>query len=500
MQKEIIISVNQEETKVALLENSHLAELFIERKATERLVGNIYKGVVKDILPGMEAAFVDIGMDKKAFLYISDVVIDHEIYSQLLASSEDEVDMAEKLPPISWAKEDISAILQSNQEVLIQVIKEPIKSKGAKITSHITLPGRYLVLTPTVDHIGVSRRITDEKERERLKQIAAKLLPKGMGFIIRTLGEGKSEDEFKKDADALFNLWDRVKKRAESSPPLTLIYQDLSLIQKVLRDLVDEEIDRILCDNEAAYTQILDSIDPSLKPKSHLYVEEEPLFESLGIEKEIKAALKRKVWLKCGGYLIIDQTEAMVAIDVNTGKYVGSDNLENTALKTNLESASEIARQIRLRNLAGTIIVDFIDMKNIRNQELVVSTLKEELARDRVRNDVISFIETGLVKITRKRSHESLDDILNQYCPVCGGEGRVLSIESIIIRAIRKLERITRHIKGGKVMITAHPEVVRQIKDDEYLFRIGKGLGVEIQFSADENLSWESLLFSTFPE
>lgn len=500
MQKEIIISVDQEETRTALLENNHLAELFIERRAAERLVGNIYKGVVKDILPGMEAAFVDIGMEKKAFLYISDVVVDQEIYAQLLASSEDEVEVGEELPSISWTREDISTILQPNQEVLVQITKEPIKTKGAKITSHITLPGRYLVITPTVNHVGVSRRIDNEEERNRLRGIVSKLATDGMGFIIRTLGEGKSEEEFQEDADFLINLWQKIKKREKASPPLSLIHRDLSLVQKVLRDLFDEEVDRILCDEKEVYEEILNSIDPALKPKVRLYLEEEPLFESLGIEKEIKSALKRKVWLKCGGYLIIDQTEALVAIDVNTGKYVGSDNLENTALRTNLEAASEVAGQIRLRNLAGTIIVDFIAMRSQGNQESVVCALREELARDRVRTDVVSFIESGLVKITRKRSQETLDDVLNQNCPTCGGEGRVASIESIIIRAIRKLERITRHSQGGKVLITAHPGVAHQLKADESLFQIGQRLGVEVQLSVDENLSWESLLFSSFPE
>ena len=350
MLKEIVVNVGEEETRVAVLEDKTLVEIYIERSINQRLVGNIFRGRVENVLPGMQAAFVNIGLEKNAFLYVEDA---------LPANSQDGGGQAGYT-----LGANICDILKQGQEILVQIVKEPIGTKGPRVTTHITLPGRYLVLMPTLDYIGISRRIESEKERERLKDLAAGVKPEGMGVIVRTVAEGVEEEELSQDIILLTKLWRKILSRAAGGTVPNVVHRDLELVQRVLRDVFTEDVDRLILDSRYEYEKVLELQDisnPRLKLKVFLD-ERENIFEEYGIEQEIEKALNHKVWLKCGGYLVIDQAEALTAIDVNTGKYVGTTNLEDTVLKTNLEAAREIARQLRLRKIGGIVIVDFIDM------------------------------------------------------------------------------------------------------------------------------------------
>ncbi|PKM83003.1 MAG: ribonuclease G [Firmicutes bacterium HGW-Firmicutes-14] len=445
MLKEILVNVREEETRVAVIEDKVVVEIYIERSLNQRLVGNIYKGKVENVLPGMQAAFVDIGLDKNAFLFVEDA----------LAPRSGE----EGFEP--GAGHNITDVLKEGQEVLVQIAKEPIGTKGARVTTNMTLPGRYLVLMPNVDYIGISRRIEDEKERERLRNVVEKFKPPNMGLIVRTIAEGLSEEDFRQDILLLTKLWKKIQNKACHGPCPNLIHKDLELVQRILRDLFTEDIDSLIIDSRYEYEKVMELMEltsPELKGRVTLY-EQENLFEKYGVEEEIEKILKPRVWLKSGGYIVIDRTEALTAIDVNTGKYVGSTNLADTVLKTNLEACTEICRQLRLRNIGGIIIIDFIDMLSQSHQNLVLQKLEEETRKDKTKTNILGLTQLGLVEITRKKVRQGLENVLLKPCPYCEGKGKVLSEETISIRAKNEILKLAQHTSAEAILVEVHPTV-----------------------------------------
>jgi len=409
MRKELLMRTDDQVTTAALIEEGRLVELYLERETDRRVVGNIYKGVVKNILPGMQAAFVDIGLEKNAFLYIDDVWPEASRHGK----------SPDGLP--------IQSLLKEGQELMVQITKEPAGTKGARITAQITLPGRYLVLMPTTDHGAVSRRIQNEAERRRLLALAEELKPEAMGLIVRTIGEGAAREELVQDCRHLMMIWEGVRNRYENGTPKGLIYKDLGLCQRILRDLFSADVNRLMVNSRALYNEVhgyLDMMDPQLKRKVFVCNLEE-LFDKYSIHQEMKAALERKVWLKSGSYLIFDRTEALTVIDVNTGKYVGQTDLADTILRTNIEAAREIARQLRIRNIGGIIIIDFIDMESENHKQRVLDALAEELGKDSIRSHIMGFTALGLVEITRKKARQPLDVSREIICPQCDGKGRI---------------------------------------------------------------------------
>jgi len=470
MTKELVINTTSHETRVALLENGHIAELYIERSRERGVVGNIYKGKVIRVLPGMQAAFVDIGMEKAAFLYVADVLDEMEAVEQFVEGNSQHAKPAEgsgeehpPLPPI----EDL---LQEGQEILVQVAKEPIGTKGARITSHISLPGRHLVYMPTVDHVGISRRIELDEEKDRLRQIVEQIRPAGTGFIVRTAAEGKSEEDLRADMQFLVGLWQDIARRRENKRAPSLIHSDLDVTSKVLRDILTEDVDRIVVDTQEEYDKIVRFIGtfmPRLKYVIEFYDDDEPIFDAFGLEVEISRALGRKVWLKSGGYIIIEQTEALTAIDVNTGRFVGKHNLEDTILKTNLEAVKEIAFQLRLRNIGGLIIIDFIDMEKEAHREKVHSALEEALRNDKSKTNILKISELGLVEMTRKRVRESIGRTLCEPCPYCDGKGYVKSRTSMVYEIFRELRREIGDMPGYRITLLVHPDIAALLYDVE---------------------------------
>ena len=469
MGSELVINTTSHETRIALIENGTIAELYIERSRVKGIVGNIYKGRVIRVLPGMQAAFVDIGLEKAAFLYVADVFDAIEEYETYLEASEkkEETPDGREYQPIMHPIEEL---LQEGQELLVQVSKEPLGTKGARITSHISLPGRHLVYMPTVDHVGISRRIEDEAERERLREIVERIKPSGSGFIVRTVSEGKSEDDLETDMRYLTKLWEEIAVRKENAGVPSLIHSDLDVTQKVVRDILTDQVDRIVVDAQPEHDKIVQFITtfmPKMKYSIELYEEDEPIFDHYGLEVDISRALGRKVWLKSGGYIIVEQTEALTAIDVNTGRFVGKHNLEDTILKTNLEAVKEIAYQLRLRNIGGIIIIDFIDMEKEVNREKVFTALEDALKADKSKTNILKISELGLVEMTRKRVRESLGRILCEPCPYCEGRGYVKSKSTICHELFRELRREMLDIRGSKVMLSVHPQVADLLYDEE---------------------------------
>ena len=469
MTKELVINTTSHETRVALLEAGHIAELYIERSRERGIVGNIYQGKVIRVLPGMQAAFVDIGLEKAAFLYVADVLDEMEAVEQFVEGASQHAKPSEggdeeQLPPI----EDL---LQEGQEILVQVAKEPIGTKGARITSHISLPGRHLVYMPTVDHVGISRRIENEEEKTRLRELVEAIRPPGTGFIVRTAAEGKSEEDLRADMEFLVGLWREVARHRENRGAPALIHSDLDVTSKVLRDILTEDVARIVVDSPEEYDKIvrfLSTFMPKLKYAIELHEVDEPIFDAFGLEVEIARALGRKVWLKSGGYIIIEQTEALIAIDVNTGRFVGKHNLEDTILKTNLEAVKEIAYQLRLRNLGGLIIIDFIDMEKEAHREKVHSALEETLKNDKAKTNILKISELGLVEMTRKRVRESIGRTLCEPCPYCEGKGYVKSRTTMVYEIFRELRRELRDLPGYRVTLLTHPDVAALLSDEEH--------------------------------
>jgi len=463
MSNEIIINVTRQETRVALLEDRVLAEIYIERTKDRGIMGNIYKGKVVKVLPGMQAAFVDIGLEKASFLYVSDVYGGMEDYEEMIFQGEE-------LPNSVNLSSQIEDLLSEGQEVLVQVSKEPLGTKGTRITSHISLPGRYLVYMPTVDHVGVSRRIKDERERKRLREVVQGMKPPSGGLIVRTASEGAEPDEIRNDMEFLLRLWSNVQKKKESSAAPSLIHSDLTMVLRVIRDILSPQVSRIVIDSKEEYEDILSFINtymPKQKCEILLYDKAEPIFDAYGIEMEIDKILGRKVWLKSGGYIVIDMCEALVAIDVNTGRYVGKRNLADTILKTNLEAAKEIAYQLRLRNIGGIIIIDFIDMEREGDREKVFQAFEEALRKDRQKTSIFKISDLGLVEMTRKRTRENISRILSEPCPYCEGAGLIKSKATICYDIFREIERTCSALGGNSIMVEANPEVADLLYEEE---------------------------------
>ncbi|HHX23100.1 MAG TPA: Rne/Rng family ribonuclease [Thermoanaerobacterales bacterium] len=453
MSKEILADVDGEQLRIGVLEDRQLVEFYVEKTYDERVIGNIYKGRVANVLPGMQAAFVDIGLGKNTFLYVGDL-------NNYSFGSED-ADVIEDFRNIS-----IKDILREGQSVLVQIVKEPIGTKGARVSTNITLPGRYLVLMPTVDYVGISRRIQNEEERQRLKALAEQIRPQNMGVIVRTVAEGKEIDELKADMESLIRLWDNIKMKQKSAKAPKLIYKDMNLLARIVRDIYTPEVSKFYVNTPYGYEKVLELvsiISPALKDRVSLYMGKEDIFEYFNIESEIERALERKVWLKSGGYIVIDHTEALTSIDVNTGKFVGSIDLEDTVVKTNIEAAREIAKQLRLRDIGGIIIIDFIDMNSPEHEKMVISTLELELKKDRTKAHVLGITNLGLVEMTRKKVRQSLDEVLEKVCPYCEGRGRILSEDTMAKKVEREISRIFRTRRGEAILIEVHPSVAAVI-------------------------------------
>jgi len=491
MAREIAINTTKHESRIAVLDESQIVELSVERTRQRTIVGNIYKGRVTKVLPGMQSAFVDLGLDRDAFLYVSDVIEDLEEYE---SETPDELHLDDVAPHRPEAS--ISDLLREGQEIVVQVSKDTIAGKGARITSHITLPGRFLVYMPTVSHIGVSRRIEDEGERTRLKEMLERIRPAGLGgFIVRTAGEEHNEEDFLADLKYLTELWDQIKRRAEKSSAPAVIHHDLDLVLRTIRDVLSPEFKTVWVDSVDQYQRIvefLDHIQPNLVSRVRLYRRDEPIFDEFGIEGEIAKALKSKVWLKSGGYIVINQTEALVAIDVNTGKYVGKKNLEETVFKTNVEAAKEIVRQIRLRDLGGIVVLDFIDMEDPQNRAKLFETLENEIKKDRSKTKILQISEFGLIEMTRKRVRQSLERSLTQACPYCTGSGRIKSNTTIALEIWRELMKIRDFHEGQDVIVRLNPIVYSTLHAGDPIFEeLEQTLGVHLVFKPDESLHHE---------
>lgn len=456
MSNNIIVDVSFGQTRVAVVEDGELVELYIEDSEHTSMVGNIYLGKVVNVFPGMEAAFVDIGQEKNAFLYVGDAIIRNEFKED---SKEEAV-----TPSVS-----INDVVKVGQDILVQVVKEPIGTKGPRVTANITLPGRYAVLVPNVDYIGISRRIEDEDEKQRLKTEIEKVKPEGFGMIIRTAAEGLTESHFAEDINFLTKLWSKIKAKSEGVSAPRVIHRDLSLVYRTVRDMFTQSIDKFVINEKEEYTKVLELVElisPGLKTRVEYYSKSHDIFEYYQIQSKISKALARKVWLKSGGYIVIDQTEALIVIDVNTGKYVGNNNLEETILKINLEAAKEIAKQLRLRDIGGIIIIDFIDMMELEHQTKVLDALRQHLKKDKTRTHIIGFSQLGLVEMTRKKMRQNLSLVLQTECPCCSGSGKILLPEMIAKDIERKIDKLFCELMAEGVIVEAHHLVIKELEGE----------------------------------
>jgi ribonuclease G len=475
VRKRIVVNAGLTETRVGVQEGNLLTELYLERHRHRSIVGSVYKGVVTNVLPGMQAAFVDIGLTKDAFLYAGDYTTNlGDVAGQMLAAGDEDADVDLDVEELEPRRETapIEELVHKNQTVLVQVSKESLGTKGARITSFISLPGRYLVYMPQARHIGVSRRIRDDRERERLRAALRSVnLPPG-GFILRTNAEGKTEGEFAADVEFLTRLWAQMQSRFEQAAAPAVLHEEGDLTFRVVRDLFSPEVDEFVVDSREVYDKCagyVEALVPALRERVRLWEEPTPIFEALGIEKDIEKALRRRVWLKSGGYIVIDHTEALVSIDVNTGKYVGKRDFEQTVLKINLEAVGEVVRQIRLRDLGGIIIIDFIDMESAEHREQVYRALKRALAEDKARTNVLEISELGLVEMTRKRVRQDLRALLSVTCPTCKGSGITKSDATIaaeIFRTVQAKAATAGDVNGRDVVIRVHPDLARYFEGD----------------------------------
>ncbi|MBI4860953.1 MAG: Rne/Rng family ribonuclease [Candidatus Riflebacteria bacterium] len=453
---QILANVTPAATRVAVVEDGTLAEIYVDRADEQSLVGNIYRGRVSNIAVGMQAAFVDVGLDHDVFLPLAGVA------HSSAPLTEDGETMASGAPDLK-----ISDLLRVGQEIDVQIVKEPVGAKGARGTTNLTLPGRYVVLMPVCDHVGVSRRIEDEKERERLKECVQKFKPAGVGLIVRTVAEGKDEAEFESDVTFLLRQWEEIRERSGQAPARTLVYQDSSLLHKIVRDIFSAAVDEFIIDSRWECERIGEAcrfLSPALLEKVKLHPGPDPLFESWGVEKDLERALERKVWLKSGGTVVIEETEALHSIDVNTGRFLGHDNLEETAFQTNLEAAETIARQVRLRNLAGIIVIDFIDMIDESHKRKVMERLRDSFRRDRARTNILELTALGLVQMTRQRNRGTLNSRLKEPCPYCRGEGKILSADYLTGKVFREIQRVAARARSETLTVLAHPSIVRQLQ------------------------------------
>ena len=471
MKREIFINSTPQESRIAIMEDGILAEFLVERKQERGIAGNLYKGKVARVLPGMQAAFVEIGMEKAGFLHASDFFdIPEDV--QLIASSGDEVEFEDPpKPPPSARRLPLEKRISAGEEILVQVAKDPLGTKGARVTSHVSLPGRYMVFMPNSKHIGISRRIEGEEERKRLKEIAHWLGTADGGFILRTACEGRSKREIQRDLRFLTKLWKRIQQKAETAAAPVIIHQDLDLITRTIRDFFTPDTEKVVVDSAKDHRRIVDFVRnfmPRLRSKIVLYSDSEPLFDRYAIEEKIEKALDRRVWLRSGGYIIIERTEALTAIDVNTGRFVGRRNQEETIFKTNFEAAQEVVRQLRLRNVGGIIIIDFIDMEKEANRKKVYEALKDALKKDKARTNILKISELGLVEMTRQRTRESLENQLLSPCPHCDGRGRIKSSVTIAYDVLRAIKKQQMNLENGKnIIVRLHPDVANFLYDEK---------------------------------
>ncbi len=472
--KQIIIDSAISQNRVSLLENGDLVEYYMESRDTKRLVGNIYKGRVANVLPGMQAAFVDIGFEKNAFLYVKDAILKEKNIPQ---------------------NKDVSIrdVVKNGEEIIVQVIKEPIDTKGPRVTKELSFPGRYLVLMPHVDYVGISRRIENEDERKRLKELAEEIRPDNMGLIIRTEAENKDIEDIKDDMKYLIKLWNKVYKEEKLGFAPKLLYQDLDLIHRTIRDMFTDETEEIIINDKVSFEQALEFvslISPHLKKKIKYLDPEINIFSYYGIENMLKKALNKKVWLKSGGYIVIDKTEAMTVIDINTGKYVGIKDLEDTIIKINKEATKEIAKQIRLRDIGGIIIIDFIDMSSKKKEQEVIDLLSYELSKDRVKANVLGITQLGLLEMTRKKVRKRISSVLEQDCPYCNGTGKVYSHDAVVNDFENEIRRIAKHTNSEAVVIKMNPELGEILKKEKlgFLEEIQTALKVKILIVPDKEV------------
>ncbi len=464
----IVVNADGPDKRVALIEHGILSELYVERERARGTVGNVYKGKILRVLPGMQAAFVDIGEEKAAFLYAGDIARPSEG-----PPSESDEDTDGALPQRRGGKApEILTLVRPGQEILVQVVKDPISNKGARITSYISLPGRNVVFMPTVSHIGISRRIAAERDRRRLRRLVEQMRPPGAGFIVRTVAENASNGQVKADMDYLLKLWANIKANERLHRAPVLLYRDLDLVLRVVRDNLSPELDRVITDDRAQFDRLqrfVKAFLPDYAEKIELYDGREPIFDGYGIEQEIDRALERQVTLKSGGSLIFDQGEALTAIDVNTGKFVGSKGktLEETITQTNIEAADEIAEQLRLRNLGGLVIIDFIDMDRESNRRKVYRKLQDALRKDRAKAHITKISEMGLVEMSRKRTRESLQRLLTAPCSQCNGKGYTKSTSTVAYEILRHIRREAAHIPGDAILIHTNPEVADLMRGAE---------------------------------
>ena len=503
MNKEMIVSTNGHETMVALLEEDLVAEIFVERERQRGVVGNVYKGRVSKVLPGMQSSFIDIGLERDGFLYVAEVIDTLEEFEKLEAEEDGGKGRGSRGESARQrAQQKIEELLKEGQEILVQVVKEPLGTKGARLTSHVTMAGRFLVFMPTVDHIGVSRKIESREERSRLRGIVTEFrAARGFtgGVIIRTAAAGRPKEDIVSDLEAFHKIWTEIRQKTGSQRAPAVVYREASLVSKLLRDLLTEEFQSIRIDNEHEYRRVIELVErimPSLAPKVKLYTKPFPIFDEYGVQAEIDKALKSKVWLKSGGSIVINQTEALVAIDVNTGRYVGKKSagrLEDTIVKTNLEAVKEIVRQIRLRDLGGIIVLDLIDMEEKKNRQKVFQAVEQELKKDRSPSKALQVADFGLIIITRKRVKQSLERVLTEPCPYCSGTGVIKSSSTICYEILSEVKKVSPDLNGHRLLLRVHPDIARALKEEEsaVLKDLRQSIGKDVTIKADVHLHHE---------
>jgi ribonuclease G len=515
MNKEMIVSSNGHETMVAILEDDLVAEIFVERERHRGVVGNVYKGRVSKVLPGMQSSFIDLGLERDGFLYVADVMDTLAEFDKLAGDEDDEAGGSgngnggggggghrRERDRQDRPQQKIEELLKEGQEIVVQVVKEPLGTKGARLTSHVTMPGRFLVFMPTVDHIGVSRKIESREERARLRGIV-KEFREAHGFtggvIIRTAAGGRPKEDILGDLEAFHKIWTEMRQRNESSRAPAVLFQEQSIVARLLRDLLTEDFQAIRIDNPQEYQRVLELIErimPSLAPKVKLYSKPYPIFDEYGVQAEIDKALKSKVYLKSGGSIVINQTEALVAIDVNTGRFVGkktSGRLEDTIVKTNLEAVKEIVRQVRLRDLGGIIVLDLIDMDDKKNRQKVYQAVEQELRKDRSPSKALQVSDFGLVIITRKRVKQSLERVLTEPCPYCAGTGVIKSSATICYEILNEVKKVGPEINGHRLVLRVNPDIARALKEEEsgVLKDLRQSIGKDVTIKPDVQLHHE---------
>jgi len=495
----LVLSVEKLETRVALLEGGRLEEYSVERKSSRNIVGSVYKGKVKNIEMGLKAMFVDIGFEKNAFLHFWDAI------PAALDSGIEEIDRrSNKRPRKRITVKDIPSIYPVGSDVIVQVTKGPIGTKGPRVTTNLSFAGRYLVLMPFSDRSGISRKIEEPKERERLRKVLRQLdIPEGVGVIIRTVGEGQRARYFVRDLRVLLEQWTKVDQAIRDNPAPCRLFEEPDLVERTVRDFLTEEINEIVCDDRGATDRMIDMIGQiSRRARNRVrhYDGATPIFETYGVQKQIDDAFHRQVWLECGGYIVIDETEALVAIDVNTGRNKGGRDVEKTILQTNLEAADETARQLRLRNIGGLIIADFIDMKSRRDQQAVYNLMKERLKRDKARTHVLPISQLGLMEMTRQRAQESLSDTIYENCPYCGGRGVVKTTMSTSVELHRTLNTVMRRYQDSihDIRVILNPDVLKRLKeeDEELLVELERRYAGRLMFRGDATFHHEKFVIT----